>query len=180
MVPTVPLGGIPPGSSVTHTSAHPFPLGLSVLRQLFDPLFTSFRPSLTLRTSEIGGQRGPSGGRFVVSPDWNESKARRHGSPTITRLPTTPPGGGPPGPSTASSSRPVFTPSVSVPRQPLTRLLALFRTSFALRFSEVSGQRGPPGCRFGVCPGWDESKVRVHGNPTITWLPTVPCGGVPP
>lgn len=66
VVPDRPTQGVLPGPGTTHTFARPFPLNLSP-HQPFAPVFNPLRPSLGLRFSEVGDQRGPPGGRFSVS-----------------------------------------------------------------------------------------------------------------
>lgn len=109
--PTTPPRGSPPGPGGASVSTHPFPLGLTVFCQPFTQLFTPFRPSLVLRFSGFRGQRGLLGNMIGAGQNWDESKFRPRGSPTIPWSPTTPFWGVPPGP-TLFPRPPAFSPSV--------------------------------------------------------------------
>lgn len=139
-------------------SNHRFSFGLSVPHQPFTLLFTLSRSSLVLWFSKFGGQRGPPRGRFGVGPDWDESKVRPRGSPTIPRSPTVLFWIVPPGSVTATVSDCPSPLGLLVRRQLFDRLFTLFRPSLVFRFSEVGDQRGSSSGRFGVGLGWAHRK----------------------
>lgn len=165
--PTTSSGGVFPGPGVVPVSVHLFPLGLSVPHQPLTSVLSSFLPSLTLRFSKVGGQRGPPRGRVRGPSGLGRIEGSTRGSPTIPQSPKVPPEGVLPGPGVTLRIRQLFPRSLRPPPTLPPLLFTPFHPSPTLRFSEVGSQRGPSGVRFGVGPVWDKSKVRPHGSPTI-------------